>query len=426
MIIENCDFGSMNENRSNNYGSFFKNGVTTQIITTPKDGNSLEVIILPSIDPSKGPSSIKTSILPYRETDSDRLDKITQTPAFTHWAKTCRAYTFFGPNKRMFVSSLTGKSYRSVKLKNGKVAMYPMKYLDPIVDIGNWIHFNKDKDPLANKYSYLINKPEQGSAVLPRKPKDYIISNALIRSKDKWSYTVIAYTTMAYVDLIKMLSIKTGRNETPVSPEFEDFLFGDITSPVSGSILEVSKKQIETSVDSGGIEFAGFNISLDNKTLKGRIPIDIQINDDILSKRVILNDDEYIDIWSYQKIVNMLVEDEIVPPELIYKACKPGTEVTVLPKSKNTDIDEISLSDEDDVNTDNISSESYNVNLKPRIENSIPEKVEIESNKPSPEELKEYTELYNKLTKGSFDADDISKFSDYQKKYGDYTQFLNK
>ena len=41
-------------------GSFFKDGIQTQIISAPKEGHSLDVIILPSFDMSKGPSEFKT------------------------------------------------------------------------------------------------------------------------------------------------------------------------------------------------------------------------------------------------------------------------------------------------------------------------------------------------------------------------------
>ena len=309
-------------------GSFFKDGIQTQIISAPKEGHSLDVIILPSFDMSKGPSEFKTSYVAYREQNSDLIDPITKTPAFTHWAKSCKAYTYFGNARQNFVSPLTGKAYRAVKSKrDNKVRYYPPYNTDPIVDIANYVFFNKDKVDAAT--ARLFNKSEDGQTkALARAPKSYVLSNALVRiDNGDWQFKVIAYSEMAYVDLVNLLAQMTGKSQNGLTPAFDDYLFGDITDPLTGSILTVSLKS------GNGIPFAGFNISADNRTLNGRraIPQGL-ITPEILSKRAILNDTDYLDVWSYQQIVDFLVEDGVIPINVIRDGVKPGT--IVEPKQK--------------------------------------------------------------------------------------------
>lgn len=302
-------------------GSFFKDDIETQIITAPKAGHSLDVIILPSFDPNKGPSEFKSSYIPYREINSDLMDPITNTPAFTGWAKSCKAYSYFGNSRQNFVSPLTGKAYRAVKSKkDNKVRYYPPSSIDPIVDITNYIFFNQDKVDAATKR--LLERNEKGIQPLPRAPKSYIISNALVSvDNGPWNFKVIAYSETAYTDLVKMLAWRTPKSQNGLTPAFDDFLFGDITDPLTGSILSVSLKS--TGI---GPDFAGFNISDDNMNLPGRraIPAGL-ITPEILAKRAVLNDTDYIDVWSYQRIVDFLIEDGQIPINIIRDGVKPGT-----------------------------------------------------------------------------------------------------
>lgn len=406
-------------------GSFFKDGVQTQIISAPKEGHSLDVIILPSFDMSKGPSEFKTSYCPYREQNSDLIDPITKTPAFTHWAKSCRAYTYFGNSRQNFVSPLTGKAYRGVKSKrDNKLRYYPPYNTDPIVDIANYIFFNKDSVDAAS--SRLFAKSEDGQTKsLPRAPKTYVLSNALVSiDKGDWQFKVIAYSETAYVDLINILAQMTGKSQNGLTPAFDDYLFGDITDPLTGSILSVSLKP------GNGISFAGFNISSDNRTLLGRraIPQGL-ITPEVLSKRVVLNDTDYLDVWSYQQIVDFLIEDGTIPINIIRDGVRAGTIVEpkqVFEKEErttNVTNKEVPYTQNNNLNFgDTSSSQSLQSNNHAYHE----QPAEVVSNKETKQEIdltKDsefplFKELFHKVAGGSATPDEVMGFLRMQEKFG--------
>ena len=405
-------------------GSFFKDGVETFIVSAPKEGHSLDIIILPSFDMDKGPSEFKRSYTAYREQNSDRLDPVTKTPAFTHWAKACKGYTFFGNQRLNFVSPLTGKAYKAVKSKkDGKVRLYPPAHIDPIVDIANYIWFNPDE--VGKATADLIKPDENKRQKFPRAPRSFIISNALVSvDKEPWQFKVIAYSEMAYRDLIGMLAWPTPRSAQPVSSEFEDFLFGDITSPTTGSILSVSLKET-----TGGPAFAGFNISDDNRTLNGRRPVGNLITEDVLNKRVVLNDTDYIDVWSYQRIVDMLVEDKMIPINVIKKAVNQGTIFNV-PTIKDTiEPDDTSEPDFEarpiapKVQTNNIplaSDQPQSTVQEPQAIVQDDAKQKALANDP---ELPEYKRLCKIVVDGSANSDEVMRFMQLQSKFGVVSQY---
>lgn len=431
MIIENTDMdnnSSLNQsNNVKNSGSFFKNDVKTQIISAPKEGSWTRVIILPSFDMSKGTSDFQTSYVPYRQLNSDRTCPITGTPAFTHWAKSCRGYTFFGNTSKMFTSPLTGKAYRSSKGK-----LYPPAGIDPIVDIGNYIFFNKNEVP--QEAVELIEKNENGFQRLPRRPRDFIISNALVQTSENpsWEFKVIAYSQTAYTDLVNNLAWKTGKNENGVTPEFDEFLFGDITDPVTGSILEVVKKK----GINNGPEFTGFNISYDNKRLEGRkqIPAGL-ITPEVLAKRVVLNDTDFIDIWSYQKITDFLIEDGMIPFEVIKKAVKQGTRINpdLVNKNQTTHMETQPVSQQQIYTvqpSNSFTFPSVVVTDQPSTTTPITPQQPVQNianTTASPivdtSEIEEYKRVANDILSGSPSTESISKFMEYQTKYGDIKNY---
>lgn len=327
MALINTNINSSSETANgSSFGSFFKNGVPTIFIRQPKLDpetkrvvNQLSLRILPSFDfRLYQRPEFKTSVMPYRDLESGEIDKATRTPAFTPWAQLIRGYSFFGVNRSMFVSPLTGKAY----IPSKKGVLYPPDRIDPIVDLMKYIRFHKDTvEPAALQ---LLEKDSRGFAAYPSGPSNFIISNAMIQDSETetWKFAVIAYTQSAYTDLINTLSVKTGRNETPVTPAFEDYLFGDITDVTTGSILTVVSKTMKFNSGGNG-RYAGFQVSYDDKTVNGRKPAPALTESD-LSKRVILNDDDYLDIWSYQQILDEIVRDGTMPISVIRQAMEEG------------------------------------------------------------------------------------------------------
>lgn len=398
-------------------GSFFKGDVETQIITAPKAGHSLDVIILPSFDLSKGPSEFNSSYIPYRETNSDLTDPITNTPAFTGWAKSCKAYTYFGNTRQNFVSPLTGKAYRAVKSKkDNKVRYYPPSSVDPVVDITNYIFFHQDEvDPATRR---LLDRNERGMQILPRGPKSYIISNALVSvDQGPWQFKVIAYSETAYTDLVKMLAWRTAKSQNGLTPMFDDFLFGDITDPFTGSILSVSLKS--TGI---GPDFAGFNISDNNMDLNGRraIPEGL-ITKSILEQRVVLNDTDYLDVWSYQRIVDFLVEDGQIPINVIKAGTKPGT--IVEPKAE---FEPESRPQVQQQASTLVTPASASTMIEHNIPVSAPEPVaNIESDKDLSKdpELAKYLAIAKTVMEGQATPEDVQVFLTLQSKFGPASQY---
>lgn len=392
-------------------GSFFKDGVQTQIISAPKEGHSLDIIILPSFDMSKGPSEFKTSYTPYREQNSDLIDPITKTPAFTHWAKSCRAYTYFGNSRQNFVSPLTGKAYRGVKSKrDNKLRYYPPYNTDPIVDIANYIFFNKDSIDAAS--ARLFAKSEDGQTkALPRAPKTYVLSNALVSiDRGDWQFKVIAYSETAYVDLINILSQMTGKSQNGLTPAFDDYFFGDITDPLTGSILSVSLKS------GNGISFAGFNISSDNRTLAGRRPIPQGlITPEVLSKRVILNDTDYLDIWSYQQIVDFLIEDGSIPINIIRDGVRAGT---IVEPKQVFQKEEKSTNIHKEEKLDQSNNLNFGNTISAPTQETAPQSAEQKVDLTSDPDFPTFKELFHKVAGGSATPDEVMGFLRMQEKFG--------
>lgn len=405
------------ERSSGTKGSFFKDDVDTYFISAPKEGHTLDVIILPSFDYTKGSSEFKTSYVPYRELNSDLEDPITKTAAFTDWAKSCKGYSYFGNDKMNFVSPLTGKAYNARKSKkDGKIRYYPPYNTDPIVDIRNYIFFNQEKvDPRSLK---LIQKDEKGIARLPSGPKTYILSNALVSvDNGDWQFKVIAYTETAYIDLIKTLSISTPKNAYGVTPAFDEYYFGDITDPVTGTILSVTKKS------SGiGPDFAGFNLSPTNVKVDGRRPVPQGlITPDILSKRVVLNDTDYLDVWSYQRIVDMLIKDQMIPFTTIRDGVRTGTIVEpTYDDDSGLDTDVQPVEDTKPEVETNLGFLGNKVEEAPKQQMPpIPQPTpEVKPDPSSDPEYKVYIDVAKRVMSGSASADEIMQFMNLQTKFG--------
>ena len=269
--------------------------------------------ILPCFDFSKyHTEEFKTSFVPFKVVSPSG------GISYSQWAIPVKGYMFFGNLYEHFLSPAT---LQPVDQK------YPTKYTDPISDLRSFIFFaNRQNKTLSDGVTPMITPEElrliefpkepDKFQVLPNKPRVFLLINALLQNVEssEWEQTVVILSGQTFQQLIAALEEKPGRNSPIINQNFEDNLFGDPTDPTTGCVIWPRKCK-----STSGLDILGLAPSPDGKTLVGfqQMPI----GPDVLSNRQLLNDpDNVLDIWTYQRILDQLCKDPVIPTELLEKA----------------------------------------------------------------------------------------------------------
>jgi len=283
---------------------FFHDGVKS---TQFKASGQYFLRVLPAFDPDKqGTPDYETSYLSYRSAELPE-DWKTKTPGFTSWYFIIQGYTFYGKGNVSLVSPLSGVHGQQSK-----------RGVDPIFDIRDFAIKSDDVQirALTEDKSY----KERAAAPTPRY---FVLTNVYLMTdvnSRKTENQIGIFTNAAWTDLKSKLALRAGRNDEVISKEWEDYLYGDITHPKEGLAATVRETQAESN---DKIRFAGLHFSDSAGRLDGNQKWDISDTDALRDRYVISDDENVTRVWSYDEILDYVVQDGIIPYNIIEQACAP-------------------------------------------------------------------------------------------------------
>lgn len=303
-----------NENDSSGFGSFTRGNVPLLVISTK---TKHDIRILPGFDMSLSleDESFDKSYIPYRDPDGE-MDEDTKTEGFTDWFYPVYGYTYFGEQQRRFLSALTGHKY------------YPAGK-DPIRDCWKYIDANVN-DPAIKAVAMgkTFIDPATGKEVkkegyLKKTPRTFHLLNALAFNEDhdEWENKIVVCTDLAMRDLKKMLSIETGRKDMVISEDWDQYKYGDIAHPTEGCVIRCKEKNIERWTS------CGFFLEVDPKNAKTNGLKPMKVTEEQLRGRYRIFDTNNVtnlgsEAEQYQYILDILLEEAIVPFDIIKAACE--------------------------------------------------------------------------------------------------------
>ena len=300
-------------NTPSSHAGLFKPGVNWIKFHEPRTGEPPMVIrILPGLDYSllSNEEQFKLSTVPFIDSDGES----------TSWAQIFRGYMYFGKLKTHIISPDTFNTYKHD---------FPKPNVDAFVDLARFIRFNTGKYVNANSPEFteeeqrLIAKPEDKNDFykLPSKPRLLVASNALWRdgksTELKQGVGVFSYQMLQVLMTTTKTTVPMGSTSIKLSEKFPNLLFGDITDKDEGCLLEC--RYWRNPYTNNDMLILAPSRDKDNKTQEGysRYPV----SDEILAKRYALCDvDDVLDIWSYQRQVDLLCKDPMIPIDLLKKA----------------------------------------------------------------------------------------------------------
>lgn len=296
------------------FGSFVRSGVKI-IDAAPK--KNLTVRILPAFDMSMSmdDEAFNLGFTSYRNAEIPEDD--TNTPGFTDWFFPVQGYTFLGLGKRRFLSPLTGTRF------------YPAGH-DPIRDCWKYIdEFVSDPEVKAlahgKTFTDASGREKKKPGYLFKKPRDFVLMNVLLQDEkvqNQWDNAVLVVTHTAMEDFRKELAKMTPRSDKVViTEEWPDYLYGDVTHPEHGPIIRVTEKQI------GNYTPAGFWLEQKPKSPATHNMIPMPVTEAQLAGRHRIFDTDNVTNLppkdeQYQAILDYLIEDGVVPMEVITAACE--------------------------------------------------------------------------------------------------------
>lgn len=286
--------------------SMFKDPDVRPVFLNPK--KPITGFILPGFNPALAEydESRQSSHCMYR--DLSRQDPDTGNPAFTSWFVSVPGYNFYGKGKNTFISPHT------------------IANADPIFDCRMEVYKRRDNGDTS--LLSLITRPETMkeihvlpgtipltliNAVCPptnEKEKDQSVRNRVIVLKKSATKKLFAD-----LDLPRPVSIPA-----PVDPDWPTFLYGDITNPKRALFFQSVTERLETGTEYAALSF-GKVVFVDQQTM--RVDCNVTpIADQYMQGRYDLCDlQNTIHIPTYDELVDLLVDEGLVPYELIVHVC---------------------------------------------------------------------------------------------------------
>lgn len=268
----------------------------------------LEGCILPAFDSSmdKMDTAYKSGYSPYRV--PNMTDPETGCPYFSDWFMTLSGYNYYGNGKMNFFSP------KSVGCA------------DPIQDIRDYcwkLHNAGD-----TTYDYLLNRPEKFGDPhgLPKVTQLTLLNVVCPATYDKdpvqgEANRILILKSAATDRMFADLNTPTpnGMENTSGDQWADIFCYGDVTNPASAIKFSVTQGKLDNNMDYACLSFGQVRLNGMQRVLSCKRT---QIDHQFLEGRYDLTDlDNIIYIPSYQEIVDMLVQDNLIPFELISTVC---------------------------------------------------------------------------------------------------------
>lgn len=291
-------------------------------------------VILPAFDPSlsENDASRPVSYGSYRDTDAVNANGDYELSA---WSVSVEGYNFMGNSMQTFISPSI------------------LRQDDPIIDLRKHIYkLRKDGD---ETYMNLVERPAKADwrefkLALPGTQTMVLINfwgtggNAKADDVAEKKNRVLMLKPTAWGHLMDDLNKERPASvRVPRDPENADYLLGDVTHP--DHALEFTTKAIEAKGRTGNT-FQAVIVDFGNlvaapgggKQLNCK---EVTIPENILAGRLDLADcDNVLHIPTYDEIVDMLIEDGMVPFELINLVCGPKCSKPLQPKEGSENNDE--------------------------------------------------------------------------------------
>ena len=291
---------------------YFQDGVHS---FTPSAKKSYAGRILPGFDWANNPDpaapAFKQSIIPYR--DASQLDENNQA-AFNSFFIRVQAYAFFGNASAKFLSPLTRKQM---------VGNYGTEdFWDPVLDVRQVA--SQSTDPNIKNLTKRPKDSREGPVIpYPGWKCFFNFYGHDTSSTQEVKNAVLITPNKGGEDLCEKLSEWRPGIEKVLDPNWPDYLFGDITDPQTG--LWITASQIPGTPQN----FGGFTlVPSSHKSAQGAVQK--PVGPDVINARYNIWTEEALMIYSYQDLVNFMVEDGAIPYELIEQAC--SGKCTVPPK----------------------------------------------------------------------------------------------
>ena len=268
--------------------------------------------ILPSFDFSLNPKdeAFKTSFSPYR--DKDKLSD-QGIPVFRSWFFYYPMHTYLGKNKHFFVSPRIRKAFNP-----GAAAI---DCFDPVEEMF-WKIRRKDTQHMHLRH--LVMKP-QGSTEVVNLPlaaaRRLAVMNFYGSVDPKYdnSNFLLVLSEMGMNMTKEVLDMAGLRSQAPRDPNWQDFLFGDVTHPTTGLEARATTK-VATGNNERGIGINTMCFSTGDKTLAGSKEVAVPM--EALAGRYNFFDIE--NVWNIphpQTIVDRLIDDNEIPLEFMKEVC---------------------------------------------------------------------------------------------------------
>ena len=277
-----------------------------------KDGNCTGVI-LPAFDStlSLDDKERATSWEPYR---TEEEDKETGNRKFSGWFGTVLGYRFYGTNKSTFVSPRT------------------IEQADPLIDIRNYLYRQLRQGLIQESYVKSLTERNQvtWTTPVPRTLSLTLLNvwaspvNELAKDKTETNQ-VLVLGQQAAIKLMEDLNELRPSILEVTDQDWPLYLYGDPTNPAHA--IKFRQMQYTPQAKSGSSSsFSGPALNLGNTRVRGTsMTVDIEytpITKTMLEGRYDFADlDNVLHIPSYNEIVDQLIEEELVPYDLVAKVC---------------------------------------------------------------------------------------------------------
>lgn len=305
-----------NEGGSNYWGGYFKQGIYG---ATPSQKKSFYGRILPMFDYfnlSPVDMDFPMSWAPYR--DKNKINQETGQPSLNSFFGIAYTYSWFGNKSVSFVSPSSRRFTEGVSRGHDCI--------DPVIDIRNYA--KKHEDSKVRALTEREENKKDAKVILPYPSLRYFFNFYGSSSADRTMRNyVIDVSKKAFEDLATKLGEWRPAHEQIIDPNWENYLFGDITDPQTGLAVET------TSIPSNPQPFNGFVLaSGSHKSLKNVRSVPVP-KDCLPNRAQFFGPNNCFKLMSAQEIVDFLVEDGSIPYFLIQEVCSNYANVPPQPKT---------------------------------------------------------------------------------------------